>query len=305
MASEEKWKRQASYLAMFFVALFWGLSWPVGRSIATNELGPVPFTSALLRFLIALPFLYFTVRIIERPKTMRLKRELWFPVAGLGILQVSLHNFLLLSSLRFTSGSDGVTILNGVITALTVILAPLFYRDENLSIKKLVGTALAIAGVSIIFIASPDQPVTNPLLGNFIIILTGLNWALYTIFAKRYLQQIKPLMFQFWAVVFGIIFLVVAAGFEQSVNPTEFITPLTWFNLGYMGIFAAALAYSFYNLSLRYIGASRTSIFINLSPFFGILFSVLLLNENFSIWYIIAFLVILSGIFVVESGATD
>ncbi|MCE7733744.1 MAG: DMT family transporter [Candidatus Heimdallarchaeota archaeon] len=138
-------KRKIAYVAMFLVAFLWGLSWPIGRTIATAELGPVPFTSAFIRFGLAIPILLIAVKVIEKPKSIKLPKSMIKPVILLGIMQVSLHNFLLLTSLRYTSGSDGVLIINGGITVFTVLLTPLVYSDEKITANKLIGMIVAIS----------------------------------------------------------------------------------------------------------------------------------------------------------------
>ena len=299
-ASQSDLNAKIAYVAMFLVAILWGLSWPFGRKIATADLGPVPFTSAFIRFGLAIPFLLIAVKVIERPKSIKLPKSMIRPVILLGLMQVSLHNFLLLTALRYTSGSDGVLIINGGITVFTVLLAPLVYSDEKITTNKLIGMIVAISGVGIIFILSPQQDVVNRSLGNFIILITALNWSLYTIFSRKYLHKLPPLLFQLWAAIFGWLILGIAVIIEQIRTPTTFISSDTWINLSYMVVFAAAIAYSLYNVSIKRIGSSRTSVFINLSPFFGVLSSVLILGEIFSIWYLAAFLVIAVGIYITE-----
>jgi drug/metabolite transporter (DMT)-like permease len=285
---------------MFFVAMFWGLNWPVGRKVAIAELGPVPFTAAFLRFTIAIPFLFLAAKLIERPPSFRLERHLIKPVFILGILQVSLHNFFFLSGLRYTSGSDGVLIINGGITVFTALFAAKVYSDEKLTRNKILGMAVAIFGVTIIFLFSPNTDVENRILGNLLILCTAIVWSSYTVFSRPYHKQISPFHFQFWASFFGWIILAFLALSEQVRKPTTHISSATWWNLTYMGVFAAAIAYTLFNISVKHIGPSRTSIFINLVPMFGIIFSVILIGEAFSVWYVLAFLIILLGIYIVE-----
>lgn len=293
-------KKQLSYISMIFVAIFWGLNWPFARMVSTAELGPVPFTSTFIRFGIGIPFLYLAVKIIDKPDSIMISSYHIKPVLGLGILQIIVHNFLFFSAMRYTSGSDGVLIINAGITTFTILIAPFVYKEERITLNKVMGMVISIIGLVIIFILSPDQEVSNRLLGNFLVMLTALNWSIYTILSKKYLQELQPLIFQFWATIFGWLMLIPIVIIEQLLNPVQQISGHTLFNLAYMGIFAAAAAYSLYNISTKYIGPSRTSIFINLTPFFGVIFSVLLLDEKFSYWYIIAFAVIISGIFVAE-----
>lgn len=298
-------KKEVAYISMILVAIFWGLNWPVARMVSTAELGAVPFTSTFIRFGMAIPFLYFAVKVIERPEKIRLSSEMRKPVFLLGMLQIGVHNFLFFSAMRYTSGSDGSLIINAGITTFTILLSPLFYRDEKITRNKILGLSFSISGLIIIFLLSPEQDVTNRLLGNFLVVLTALNWSIYSILSRKYLMKIPPLLFQFWATLYGWLILGLVVIVEQSIHPTTFISGRTLVNLLYMGTFAAAIAYSLYNISVKHIGPSRTSIFINLTPVFGVVSSVILLDENFSPWYLVAFLVILSGIFVAEYKQKD
>jgi len=297
-------KKEIAYVSMILVALFWGINWPVARIVSTGELGANPITSTFIRFGIAIPFLYVAVKLVEKPETMRLPSEYIKPLLVLGIMEVGIHNFLFFSALRFTSASDGSLIINGGITTFTILLSPLFYGDERITRNKILGLICSITGLLIIFALSPGQEVTNRLLGNFLVVVTALNWSIFSILSKKYLEKISPLVFQFWVTVYGWLLLIPFVIGEQYYHHTTYVSGKSLASLFFMGVFAGAIAYSLFNTSVKYIGPSRSSIFINLTPVFGIISSILILGENFSIWYPIAFLVIIAGIFVAESPKT-
>lgn len=297
-------KKEIAYVSMILVALFWGINWPVARIVSTGELGADPITSTFIRFGIAIPFLYAAVKIIEKPEKIGLPSELRTPIMLLGMMEVGIHNFLFFSAMRFTSASDGSLIINAGITTFTILLSPFFYADERITRNKILGLICSVTGLFIIFYLSPSQSVTNRLLGNFLVIVTALNWSIYSILSKKYLDRIQPLVFQFWVTVYGWLLLIPFVLGEQYYHRTTYISMKSIASLFFMGVFAAAIAYSLFNTSVKYIGPSRSSIFINLTPVFGIISSILILDENFSLWYPVAFLVIIMGIFVAESPKT-
>lgn len=295
---DPNWGAKIAYVAMFLVVLLWGLSWPFGRKVATEELGPVPFTAAFIRFSFALPILFIAVRLIDGE--IKIPRGSLRKIGILGVFQISVYNFFFLSGLRYTSGSDAVLIINAGITSISVFFASRVYVEEKITLQRFIGVAIAIFGVLIVFFLAPDQDVTNRLLGNLLIFGAAVSWSVYTVYSKPIYEKIPPLTFQLWATIFGWILLGLLAGIEQTRNPTSSVSFGSTWRLAYLGIFAAAIANTLYSLSVKHIGPSRTSVFVNLAPLFGILFSVLLIDEVFSIWYLVSFGIIFSGIFIVN-----
>lgn len=295
---DTNWASKSAYGAMFLVVLLWGLSWPFGRKVATEELGSVPFTAAFIRFSFALPVLFIAVKLIDGE--IKVPRGSLKKIAILGVFQISIYNFFFLSGLRFTSGSDAVLIINAGITTISIFLASKVYDDENFTTQRFIGVTIAVLGVSIIFFLAPDQNVANRLLGNLLIFGASISWSIYTVYSRPIYKKIPPLTFQLWATVFGWLILGLLSIVEQTRNPTSFISVGSLWRLAYLGIFAAAFANTLYSLSVKHIGPSRTSVFVNLAPLFGVLFSVLLIDEVFSIWYIVSFGVIFTGIYIVN-----
>src|SRR6266581_2610246 len=63
---------------------------------------------------------------------------------------------------------------------------------------------------------------------------------------------------------------------------------------------AIIVGYFFYVVGVSKIGAGRAAIFGNLVPVFGVITSVLLLRENLSPWHGVSFLLILTGVVLVN-----
>ncbi|MCE7735871.1 MAG: DMT family transporter [Candidatus Heimdallarchaeota archaeon] len=290
-----------SYVAMFVVIVLWGSSWPITRYVSTHELGPFPFTSAFIRISFAIPFLFVSVILID--KKIVFPKHLIKQIAILGLFQVALHNFFFLSGLRYTSGSDGVLVINAGIAVIAPILAHFVYDEERLDRIKTLGISISFIGVLLIFNSSPNVDVENRYLGNFLILGASVSWSIYTVFSKTILKEIPPLTYQFWSLVSGWIMLTILMVAEQSNQRSPPISFATMWRLAYLGIFAAAIAYSLYNVSIKHIGPTRTAVIINFAPLFGIFFSVVFAQEEFSLIYPIAFATIFSGIYLVNKNS--
>ena len=285
---------QLSYIGMILTIIFWGLSWPVGKIIATNFHG-ASLTAAFIRFTIAFPAL--AVIVFLKEKSVSVPRELHIKLIILGLLQVTLYNFLYLTGLIFTSSSDASLIIS-LNPTITAVISSQLYSDERLTINRLLGLVVAFSGVTLIFFLSPNASGGNNILGDLIIFGGAFVWAIATSFSRPIFKQITPLRYQFWVTLYGWIALGLLSLFEKPWKVS--VSGESWLALIYLGLFAAATANVLFSTGVKNLGPTKTSIFVNFVPLLGVIFSIIILSENFSVVYIVAFLLITAGVTLVN-----
>lgn len=281
----------------------WGLSWPLG-SIIVQALPPL--FAAFLRYSIAMPLFILAAKLFDKKNKFKIRlsdTKLQLKLAGLGALQVSLYNILFLTGLKYTSSSDA-TLIIAINPTLTAIFAAGLYADEKLTKNRVMGLSTALIGVTLIVLLSPNVDVEDRLLGDLIIFLAALVWALFTVLSRPLLKQIKPLTFTAWTTVYGWIFLLISTlivdieyfSFEQLKSiPTDVIWALM-----FLAVVAAVYGNIAFNTGIVKIGPSKTAIFVNFVPVFGVFFSVLLLSDEFSMWYFLSFFLIIIGVLIIN-----
>lgn len=292
---------------LFLFSIFAGLTWPAGRIISKDLL---PIGAALYRYTIAIP-LFIILSLINKKThnnnffwgnndSSRLKLHLNLGI--LGFLSVTLYTILFLEGLKWTSASDA-TLIFAMTPTLTVLLANFVIPEERVTKNKMIGLCIAFFGVVIIFIQSPNTSVDNRIYGNLLIVLSTFLIALYTVYSKPVLQKINVFDFSTWIMIYGWIFLV---GLALFLTPEYFSLKfilLIKLNVGisilYLAVFIvyATIVLSF---GVKRIGPSKSAIFFNLVPVFGIIWSIWILAESFSIWYIPAFTAIMLGVYQVN-----
>jgi len=70
--------------------------------------------------------------------------------------------------------------------------------------------------------------------------------------------------------------------------------------VAYMSIFASVIGYLVQQMSIKEIGPSKTSIFINLVPIFSIILSVAILGESVSVIKLFTALLIITGVYICQ-----
>ncbi|MFV2014870.1 MAG: DMT family transporter [Candidatus Heimdallarchaeota archaeon] len=281
------------YLLLLSVVMFWGVSWPAGSIISQSV---PPMTAAFIRYTISLPFFFIAAFIVD--KNIRIDRKLHLKIIPLGIMQVSLYNIFFLTGLKYTGPSDAVLII-AMNPTITAIIASILYKDEKLTKNKIQGLIIALLGVFIVVSLSPNVDVPNRLLGNFIIFLAAFTWASFTAFARPVLREVKPLTFTAWGSFYGWLLLLIVSPFQGPwfIKMEQKVI----FGIVYLALIAGVYGNIVYNSGVRQIGPSRTSIFVNFVPIFGVMSSLVIIpDEKFNLWYIVSIILILSGVSLVN-----
>ena len=241
-------------LPFLLITLIWSSTWIVIK----GQLGVVPpVWSVSYRFLIAGAAMMAIARLAGM--SLAIGRGHW-PAALLGLLQFVLnYNFVYASELHITSG------LAAVVFALLVVpnagLAWLFF-GETVSPRFLLGSAVAMAGVGLLFLQEIRNSPTPT--GE---VLAGLGLALLAVFAasaSNVMQlagrmkslPVAPMLG--WAMLYGG--LLDAAFAWASTGAPVFETSLRyWLGLVYLGVIASALAFWLYYRIIRRIGPARAA----------------------------------------------
>lgn len=285
-------KRFSAIILLVIAMIIWGSAYAVTKA-SLAEVPPVLF--ALLRYLIAsvllIAFVVFGGKLAKIPRPVP-----WIAVALMGASGVFLYTVVYNLSLVYTSAAQGA-LVQSFIPIVTALLAA-FFLKETLSPIRLLGIGVSIAGIFLIMLfASESADAPNSSLGNFLMLLSVLFWAAYTLFAKR-LANFDPLVITAGATIFGTILLAPAAVFEIGGTNFPPISASGWMGIIYLGVFSSAVAMLLYNRSLQHLNAGQTANFLNLMPVVAVLIAVVFLGESPTFWQIAGGTLVLLGVWI-------
>ena len=285
----------AVYIKLAFVGLFWGGTFSAGRIIAQA----VPhMLAASGRFAIACVLLFGLAHKLE-DGLPRLNRQQMAATLALGVTGIFIYNLAFFAALaHMPAGRTALFVaLNPIITALA--LAAIF--KERLSKRKWIGITIAFIGAVIIITRGDIIGALHDLsksvgIGELIMFCAITSWAAYTIIGRHALQGLSPIAATCYASFWGFMLLSCGAAFElPSVDRSRF----TWdviASIGYLAIFGTVIAFVWYYEGVKAIGPTRTAVFNNLVPVFGILFGALLLHEPILISMVIGGALVITGV---------
>jgi drug/metabolite transporter (DMT)-like permease len=184
-----------------------------------------------------------------------------------------------------------------------------FVDGERMRRIQWLGILVAFVGITLAFAdgflhgpaarASALKGVAGDTLG----VLAGIAWAATTVVvrATRLAQSSASKTLFYQLTVSAVMLLALALGLGEVRVDT--VTPLALVSLGYQAVVVAFVSYLvWFWLLTRYI-ASRLSVFSFLTPLFGVTFGVLLLGESFSARFLLAAMLVLTGIALVNAPA--
>jgi len=271
----------------------WGLQ-QISIKIAVNSIPPA--LQGGIRSMGAAILLYLWM-VARREKIILNDSTFWWGVA-VGMF-FSVEFLLIYWGLEFTSASRSVIFLY-TMPFFTAAGAHWFVPSESMAKTQLAGLCCAFLGIVTAFSESIGKPQSSMLIGDTMLLLASVFWAAATIMIKASpLSGIRASRVLLYQLVVSAVVLPIGAAL---LGQTE-ITNTTALILGcivYQIIWVAFITYLAWFWLIRNYPASRLSAFLFLTPLFGVLESVLLLNEPITFRLMAALAMVCIGIYAVN-----
>lgn len=279
--------------------LLWGSAFPcikLGYQIFEIPAGETAtqILFAGLRFTLAgilvIGFMSLVKRRFLRPRSARTVGR----VCILSSFQTILQYVLFYIGLAHTNGVKG-SIIEASNVFIAILVASLIFKQEKLTLQKLIGSLIGFAGVVIINLNGLTFDLN---IGDACIFFSTFAYAMSSVLLKRYAKEEDTVMMSGYQFLIGGLFMM-AAGFLAGGRLTVF----TWQGcllLLYLA-FISAMAYSLWATLLAYNPISKVAVMGFLNPVFGVILSAIILKEGDILNYrsIIALVLVCIGICVV------
>ncbi|KQM67905.1 multidrug transporter [Sphingomonas sp. Leaf17] len=263
--------RVAILIPFGIVTLIWGSTWLVIR----DQLGVVPPSwSVSYRFLVG--GITMAVYALVKRQSFRLDARGWSFAAALALTQFCLNfNFVYRAEQYITSGL--VAVVFALLLVPNAILARLFL-GQRMGRQLLVGSAVAMAGVTLLFVheartaAAGTQTV---LLGIGITLCAILSASSANVMqgtqtAKRYPMGAMLAV----SMLIGAV-MDAALAYALTGAPVFETRPAYIAGILYLGVFASAIAFTLYFQVLRVIGPAKAAYSSVIVPVIAMLLSTL------------------------------
>ncbi|MGB6104049.1 MAG: DMT family transporter [Pusillimonas sp.] len=271
------------------VIMAWGANWSVGKAVL--EYLP-PIWATALRTVPACLAVWLLCALTGQAK-IPAKSDI--PV----ILSVGLLHmvaFSVLASIGLQYVPAGTSAVLAYTTPLWVLPAARYFLNEALTMQRLLGMAIGMAGLTVLL-----QPVAfdwhdrNTLYGHGLILTAALCWAICIVYGRAHKWTASTLQLLPWQILVAAIVQLVLALMLEGIPAIEWDWQLILL-LAYGSLVGTVLAYWAMNTVNRGLPAGTVSMALLGVPVTGLAFSTLLLDEELSAQLLVATALIVGGI---------
>lgn len=286
------------YALIGLMVLLWSVNFIVGK-IALRSFPPLFL--ACLRTTMAAIFVLPVYWIHRRREN---SPELWSGGEGrsvvlIALLGVALNQVLFVLGLSRTSVAHSALVIAS--SPMLVLLISGWLGHERLTRWKLVGMAIAVAGVGVLNMA-PGKAHGASIVGDSLVFLAALTFSLYTVTSKRLAGRhgaitLTALAYLGGALMLAPLTLWLGRGFDFSAAPWT-----GWLSVAFMAMFPSVVCYLIYSHALAHIPASRLSAFSYLQPLIAGAMAVPVLGEPITSALASGGALVLAGVCITERG---
>lgn len=279
------------YLLLTLANLLWAGNWIIGRAFR-GELPPIALS--FWRWVVAL----LCLLPLSLPHVRRDWPQLhtaWPWLLFYGALGTGGYNALAYLGLQYTTAING-TLLNSFVPIMIVLISWLLL-GKRLHAREAAGILVSFIGV-IGIVARGDLQHLRELalnVGDIWILASVLAWSAYTLLLSHR-PAVHPLSFLTAISVTGLLFLFPFYLWEMAQGRHITPTPGAIAGIVYTGVGPAFLGYILWNRGVAEVGAARAGLFMHLVPAFGIVLSMIFLDEKPAPYHAVGIGLIFAGI---------
>jgi drug/metabolite transporter (DMT)-like permease len=276
--------------AVFFTLLagiLWGTSFPVIKA-GLNYIDPFAFV--FWRFLVASVVLLVTMLILRKLEFKITSKKL---LVFLGIANAAGY-LLQYVGMNYTTAAKAALFIN--LSAMWVALLSPKLLGERFSQKKIVGVLFGLVGI--VFVSTNLDFSTfgeGQLLGDFMLICSGIAWALFMIYNKKLIMNSTSASFQFMTWVLVLTLLSIAPFAVLSGSRFLALTGQEWLVISYTAIVCWILPYYLWVEGLKHLSASVSTVLLLSEIVVATIISIVILKEPITIFSTVgAFFIIIA-----------
>ncbi len=224
-------------------------------------------------------------------------RAAWFIAAG--TLAFVAMQLLLYAGLTETPAGRAAILYN-VQPFLTLLVLPYVLPAERLTLRRVVGTGVAFAGVVLVLAERGTSGGSR--LGDVLVLVAAATWTLVIILSKMTPSEVSAVSLIFWNVAGATPVLALLAVIVEP-NATWRVSGPAVASILYLGVLAAGVGFVGFVWLTRTYAATRVNAFVFLLPVFGVLIAWGALGESLTGLQAAGVLAVASGIWIVNTGA--
>ena len=256
----------------FIAATLWGISF-VFQKESTKLLGPFTFSAlrTLLGFLVLVLFIFFRNKVIRKPDNTPIKsKTLWTGGILCGIALFVATNLQQFGLVETDAGKTAF------ITALYIVLVPVFALVLKKKVPALVWISVAVALVGMYFLCIKNGFTIE--IGDLLVLLCAAAFAVQILIVDRFVSLVDGVKLSCIQMLVSGTLSAICALLTEETTLTAVIdcaVPIL-----YLGIFSSGVAYTLQVVAQKGTNPTVVSLILSLESVIGAIASAIALHER-------------------------
>ena len=282
-------------LAFFSIYIIWGSTYLLNK-ISVSQLPP--FFLASVRFLIASIIIFIIAKSLGISLSISKKQLLNSTIAG--FLFLTLGNGLAVLALKYLD--SGFAALEISAQPLVILIMMRVFQGKRIKLMSYIGVILGFIGI---FLLVSQKEIINKegqILGMILIFVCMLSWAYASIFVGKADLPKNPFVNTGYQMLTGGIMLgVISLVLNESWSlPSTWQLEVQWSMIGLI-VFGSIIAFTSFNYLLKEVSPEKVATSTYVNPIIALILGWWVLNEHISLQSIIAAVVLLTGVYFINT----
>lgn len=278
------------YLALITIQILFGINFSTSKVIV-EQMDPVIWSN--IRFFLAGIGMLIITLVAKRPHP-KIDKEFLMPIVPLSMFGMALGQGLFLYGLKYTT-SVNTAIITTCIPILTLLIVVL-RKQESLTVFKAIGFTMAFGGVIFIRDFENFQLSSNTFIGDVMVFLGALCFAVYLSYGKKFLIKYDNLWITTWMFLISGIVMTIWNIPKWPTFTLPNMTTLFVSSAAYTIIGATLITYFLNNWALKRAPSGNVALFIYLQPIVAGIIGWYFLDEIITLRTLFSSALIMSGL---------
>jgi drug/metabolite transporter (DMT)-like permease len=273
---------------LVLTVVIWALNVTVTKYVLTHGFEPLSY--AAIRYgLAALVFVAITFSL-ERSLRVGGRRSLG--QVGIAVAALYVNQICFVYALELTTATT-VSLLLGTMPIISGLLGTATGL-EQLSSRFWLAAGVCAAGVALVAFGSGGD-LSGDLGGVLAALGMVATWSVYSVAIVPLMRTYSP--YRISTIVLGMTFVALATTGAGQLNDQDFqLGWLVWLGLAFAVVGPLVITNILWYTAVHRVGPARATLVLNLQPFVGAVFAVILLSEPLSAWQIVGGVLIAAGL---------
>jgi drug/metabolite transporter (DMT)-like permease len=282
-----------TWLLMMLLGLIWGGTFFLSEILLLEM---TPFQIVFHRVSIAA--IIMVIYITWRGKRMPRDKRSWFALAIMGLLNNAIPFSAIVFGQQYITGGLAA-ILNSTTAFFGVMLAGLFFKDERLTLRRLIGVIMGILGVAIIIGMDVLSHLSLTSIGQLLIIVSSISYAFAGIWGRLQVKNLGVEVTATGMLISSSVWMLILATMVEGF-PLEALSLQSTAAILTFSVVCTAVAYLLYFAILSAAGAANLTLVTIIIPPFALMLDAFALGEWVTGQQLLGFAIIASGLLVIS-----